>query len=249
MKSLAIIAPDTDSGKTIVTAALLSLSKIINGKSIAMKPVQTGAIISSNGRKTSPDLSTIEQLCEIEIPRDLYHYCAPVLLATPCSPHLASRKEITEVHFDLIQSCLVELHMRFRMTIVETAGGILSPLTETATNANLLSQIGLKSVLVVNNRIGSISMALSAIVATKAANIEILGIVLIDGEISPTHFVEEIYADNAKTIASFSGISRIVRLPRVENVKDDFFILTSLLEPFAKEIFKNDEKETTDSSH
>ncbi len=237
MKSIAIIAPDTDSGKTVITAALLSLSKKINGKSIAMKPVQTGSILAENGRKISPDLSTIEQLCEFEIPRELYHYCAPSLLMTPCSPHLAAKKEITAISFDLIQQCLVELHMRFRMTIVETAGGILSPLSDTATNADLIAQLGCKSILVATNRIGSISMALAAIESAKQTKIDIIGIVLIDNLVAPTQFDEEIYADNAKTIASFSGIANTVRLPRVESITEDFFILTALLEPFAQKIF------------
>lgn len=237
MKSIAIIAPDTDSGKTVITAALLSLSKKIIGKSIAMKPVQTGTVLAENGRKTSPDLSVIEELCEFEIPRELYHYCAPCLLMTPCSPHLAAKKEISAVNFDHIQSCLVELHMRFRMTIVETAGGIMSPLTDTTTNADLLVQLGLKTVMVVTNRIGSISMTLSAIQSAKNSNIDILAIILIDQSCNPSSFDEEIYADNAKTIQMFSKIENIVRVPRFENIREDFFILTALLHPLATKIF------------
>ncbi len=236
MKSIAIVAPDTDSGKTVVSAALLAVSKKINGKSMVMKPVQTGSDLI-NGRKVSPDLSTIEKLCNFEIPRDLYHYCTPYLFMNPCSPHLAARKEIAEISIDRIQSCLVELHMRFHMTIVETAGGILSPLSSDSTNADLLQVLGIPIVMVVVNRIGAISASLSAIESARAKGLDIKGIVFVDEKSDPTAFDQEIYTDNTQTIASFTGITTIVQLPRVENLEDDFYILTSLIEPFAKEIF------------
>lgn len=236
MKSVAIVAPDTDAGKTVITAALLTLVKKIIGKSTVMKPVQTGAELV-DGRRLSPDITTIEELTGHTIPRDLYHHVVPYNYMVPCSPHLAAKKEIGQISFGNIKKNLTELHMRFRMTLVESAGGLMSPLTETETNLDLIKYLKIPVIVVSQNRLGAISATLSTHELLKQAGVEVLGTVMVDPEKIDGDLDEEILADNVKTIESLSGVSPIVRVPRVENLKEDFEVITIVLEEFAQKVF------------
>ncbi len=242
MKSIAIVAPDTDSGKTVISAALLKLAKKIIGKSTVMKPVQTGSILE-NGRKISPDIAEIERLTETEVPRDIYHHVSPYNFMTPCSPHLAAQKEISQISFENIAHNLEALNMRFRLTIIETAGGVMSPLTASETNADLIRDLGVPTIMVVQNRLGSISTALSAIKVLQSKNISVRGIVLIDPSKISGELEKEILENNRETIAQFSGVAHTVRVPFLDDLKEDFFILTELLEDFAKKVLKDGTQE------
>jgi dethiobiotin synthetase len=238
MKSLAIVAPDTDAGKTVITAALLKNAKKIVGKSTVMKPVQTGSILVE-GRRVSPDISEIEQLTGVTIPRDLYHHVSPYNFLTPCSPHLAAQKEIGEIRFENIARNLEVLNLRFRLTLVETAGGVLSPLTESETNLDLVHDLGMPTVVVAQNRLGAISGTLATVKALHSKNVEVRGIVLIDPPVVQGELEKEILENNRETIAQFASVADTVRVPYFENIHEDFDVLTLLLEEFAERVFND----------
>lgn len=236
MKSIAIVAPDTDSGKTIITAALLINSKKINGKSIVMKPVQTGAEVVE-GKRYSPDLTTIETLCDITFPRKLYHHLVPYNFLSPCSPHLAAKKEIQEVSVSNIKQNLISLHMQFNMTLVETAGGVLSPLTEEMSNLDMIKELETPVVLVSLNRLGGISATLSALENIRTQGIKLLGVVLVDTDVRST-LDREILTDNERIIQKMGTVEHIVRVPFLEDVESEFDVLPTILEEFSKKIFQ-----------
>lgn len=236
MKSVAVLAPDTDSGKTVISAALLTLVKKICGKSTVMKPVQTGSELR-DGRRTSPDISVIEDLAGVEIARDIYHHVSPYNFLAPCSPHLAAKKEIAQISFDNIAQNLKALNLRYRMTIVESAGGVLSPLTDDKTNVDLIAELAVPAILVSQNRLGSISATLAAVEAVRAKGIELLGIILVDPPKIAKGLEEEILEDNVQTIARFARVEETVRAPYLDNLKEDFDLLCLSLEPFAKSVF------------
>lgn len=235
MKSIAIVAPDTDSGKTVVTAALLINSKKINGKSTVMKPVQTGADVI-DGKRYSPDLTTIEELTNTTFPRKIYHHVVPYNFLSPCSPHLAAKKEIQEIKTANIKQNLISLHMLFNMTLVETAGGLFSPITEEKTNLDLVEELETPVVLVSLNRLGGISATLSTLENLRQKNIPVLGVVLVDSDVS-SPLDKEILADNERIIKKMGKIEHIVRVPFLKNLKEEFDVLPVLLEEFSQNIF------------
>jgi len=240
MNSFAVVAPDTDSGKTVITAALLKCSLKKRGKSTVMKPVQTGATII-DGKRYSPDITEIERLTGKTIPQNIYNWVVPFNFYAPCSPHLAAKKELQKVNFKTIKRSLEQLTLQHRMTIVETAGGVLSPLTDTETNIDLLVELNTPVVVVAQNRLGAISATLTAIESLKSANVAIQGLIMIDPETVKTELDREILADNITTISRIAEIDNSVRIPFLENLTEEFDTLEMILDPFAEILFGENE--------
>ncbi len=201
-----------------------------------MKPVQTGATII-DGKRFSPDITEIERLTGRKIPQNIYNWVVPFNFYAPCSPHLAAKKELQKVSFKTIARSLEQLTLQHRMTIIETAGGVLSPLTDTETNIDLLVELKAPVVVVAQNRLGAISATLTAIESLKNANVPILGLVMIDPKEIKSELDRDILADNISTISRIAEIENSVRVPFLENLTEEFDILETLLEPFADTLF------------
>jgi dethiobiotin synthetase len=70
--------------------------------------------------------------------------------------------------------------------VVETAGGIMSPLSNNFLNIDLMEQLQLPAILVSNNYLGSINHTLLTIEAMQKRNIPIKGIVFSGSEFAST---------------------------------------------------------------
>ena len=100
-------------------------------------------------------------------------------LQTPMSPHKAAEIDginITKEDFILPTST--------NPIIVETAGGIMSPLADNLLNIDLMEHLQLPVIVVSNNYLGSINHTLLTVAALKQRNIPIKGLVFSGEEIS-----------------------------------------------------------------
>jgi dethiobiotin synthetase len=97
-------------------------------------------------------------------------------LATAASPHYAAELDGIEIKRERIK-----LPASKNNIVVETAGGLMSPLAKGFLNIDLIEQLQLPVVLVSNNYLGSINHTLLSYEALKNRNIKISGIVF-DGE-------------------------------------------------------------------
>ncbi len=102
-------------------------------------------------------------------------------LVTPASPHYAAQLdgiEIKKNDFKLPESK--------NNIVVETAGGLMSPLADNFLNIDLIELLQLPVVLVSNNYLGSINHTLLSYEALKSSNIKIAGIVFDGVEATPS---------------------------------------------------------------
>lgn len=138
-----VVATGTEVGKTHVSESVLRSLRLSGRVCIGLKPVESGVDGSSRtdwerlgqgaGRSVAPMLSFEE----------------------PVSPHLAARDAGVEIKvrevLDWVQ------RSREDVTLVETAGGLLSPLSQQATNLDLCSALRPRRVLLVaRNRLGAL---------------------------------------------------------------------------------------------
>ena len=176
----------TGVGKTVVSAALASA---LGGD--YWKPVQTGCLEDS-------DTDTVTWLAALGPGRT--HPPAHVYEA-PLSPHEAARLEgaaITLEDFTLPGTG--------RVLVVEGAGGVLVPLNDRHTMADLMSRLGLPCVLVALSGLGTINHTLLSLEALKSRNIPVLGVVM-NGEPN---------AANADAIRTFGGVSVLIEIAPLE---------------------------------
>lgn len=145
----------TEIGKTVVSAVLC---KALGAA--YFKPVQCGGTDMPEGR-------TIENL----VPGTPV-FPTTYMLSRPVSPHRAALAEGIEIHTQHIQLPLAD-----RPLIVEGAGGLLVPLSDTETMANLAAGLGLPLILVLNHYLGSINHTLLSLHYIHTRKLPFAGII------------------------------------------------------------------------
>ena len=157
MQSIAIVGIHTGIGKTIVSAIVAEALQ-----ADYWKPVQAG-----NAEATD----TIEVKRLVSNPISTF-YKEAYFLKEPISPHAAAEKEGIQIEIEKIN-----LPNPLRPTIVETAGGLLSPVTSTLTNLDILLHLRLPVILVSKNYLGSINHTMLTFDVLTKNHIEIKGII------------------------------------------------------------------------
>ena len=134
MNRIAIAGIHTGIGKTIASAIICEALQ-----ADYWKPVQAGDLDSS-------DTITVRGLLSNK--RSRLHPEA-FRLSMPVSPHLAARVDETEINIEALVPPSTENKL-----IIETAGGLLSPLNDRQTNLDLLSYHRLPTILVSGHYLG-----------------------------------------------------------------------------------------------
>lgn len=171
MNAIAIAGIHTGIGKTIVSAVL---AEALHAD--YWKPVQAGI--------EERDAELVTQL--LTNGADRVHPEA-VVLSQPMSPHAAAMHDGVVVDYKKFAWPQTE-----KLLLVETAGGLLSPMTEDKTMADFISYYQLPAILVSENYLGSINHTLMTIEVLRSRGIPLMGIVINGAEnISSESFIEQ----------------------------------------------------------
>ena len=162
--SIIIAGIHTGIGKTICSAVICQALGYDY-----WKPVQAGDLDNSDSIFIQRNITN--STCKIHPER--------YRLQTPMSPHKAAEIDgirITKNDFILPTST--------NPMVVETAGGIMSPLADNLLNIDLMEHLQLPVIVVSNNYLGSINHTLLTVAALKQRKIPIKGLVFSGEEIS-----------------------------------------------------------------
>ncbi|MGV3461486.1 MAG: dethiobiotin synthase [Flavobacterium sp.] len=171
----------TDVGKTIASAIITEALE-----ADYWKPVQAGDLDNTDSHKIRRYISNDKTI----IHPSAYN------LNTPASPHLAAEIDNVEIEIAKIKAPETQNHL-----VTEGAGGLLVPLNDTDTIADLI-QPDYKVIIVSRHYLGSINHTLLTSEVLKARNIQVAGIIF-NGNENPS--TEEI-------ILKKTGISMIGRI-------------------------------------
>ncbi|AIG24435.1 dethiobiotin synthase [Brevibacillus laterosporus] len=166
-----IAGTDTEIGKTIITASLAATLLQKNLDIGVWKPVQSGA----RAIDIESDASRIKALAGLE---DAPHEIAPLSFVEPVTPHLAAIREGTILTLPGIIQAGELLFAKHKNLLVEGAGGLLAPLTDTKLGIDLIKQLGFSVLLVARGGLGTINHTLLSIEALRTRAIPILGVIL-----------------------------------------------------------------------
>jgi len=152
---IAVCGTGTGVGKTHVLVAMALALRTAGICCASLKPVESG------GDSDAQSLMTASQ----------FHVkpAMPYQLARPVSPHLAARESNTVISIDAIVAWVDRVSLGSQVTCVETAGGLLSPLTDRSTNLNLIRALNPHETLVVApDRIGVLHDLAALTLAAKS---------------------------------------------------------------------------------
>ena len=174
MKEYFVTGTDTGVGKTTVACAILAAGRARGLQVDAIKPVETGCPTDEEGRMVAADAIALAGAAGHETrPRALEMYRAPL------APSVAAELEGRIVDVELIESGIQLLRSRkLDFLLVEGAGGLLVPLTDTLDMAGLAAHLRLPLLIVARDSLGTINHTLLTLEAAARRGLAVAGIVL-----------------------------------------------------------------------
>lgn len=186
MNVFIVTGTDTDIGKTVFAAGLAGALG-----AYYWKPVQAG--IDPEGDKER--VGALSGLPALHILPEAYR------LTTPASPHLAARNDGVEISLDRLALPQVDGPL-----VVEGAGGLMVPVSESLLMIDLFAYWRAPVILCARTGLGTINHSLLSIEALRARNVPIAGIA----------FIGEPHAENERIIPLLGKVRCIGRLPHLD---------------------------------
>jgi dethiobiotin synthetase len=150
---LVVTGTDTGVGKTVLVCLLARLLRARQVSVAACKPVASGG--RSDARRIRAALDGAQTLDEI----NPFHFRAPL------APRVASRREHRRVHLADILLRIRRLSRRSHVSLIEGAGGLLSPLGDDFNTRDLIARLRAIPIIVAPNRLGAVNHVLLTLAA------------------------------------------------------------------------------------
>ena len=193
---IVVTGTDTGAGKTVLTA-LLATHLRASGQSVAaLKPICSGG--RDDARVLRRALGSAMTLDEIN----------PWNFRAPLAPLLAARKERKRVELREIVAHVCAIACRFETTLVEGAGGLLSPLGEGFSTRELIAALDAEVIIVAPNQLGVINQVRLTLEALPPRVASRANIILMSLKRSDTAA-----KTNAALLAEFIGTARLSIIP------------------------------------
>jgi dethiobiotin synthetase len=162
-----LVGTGTDVGKTHVTCALGAFARAERVRVTAYKPVATGVVAEAEDAALHARATGRP-------------YVAPTFAyRRPVSPHLAAREEHRPVELDPIVARAADLARDADLLLIETAGGLFSPIDDRRTVADLARALAPDAiVLVAADRLGVLHDVRSTRLAAEAAGLPRMRVVV-----------------------------------------------------------------------
>ena len=175
LSGLFVTGTDTGVGKTTVAATLVRHWQISGRRVGAYKPAASGSVIRATGEPVWEDVEAYFKALDGTFPRD--RIC-PQCFTAPLAPPVAARHEGREVDDDLLGAGVDWWRPQVDSLIVEGAGGLLSPLSGSQSNADVAAKLGFPLLIVGRLGLGTINHTLLTVAVARQLGLPICGIVL-----------------------------------------------------------------------
>lgn len=188
---IVVTGTDTGIGKTVFAAGLAGLLG-----ADYWKPVQAGL----DGETDSETVARLARAGGDRIHAEAFR------LKLPASPHFAAASEGIAIEPDTLEPPATR-----RPLVIEGAGGVLVPLTETTTFADLFARWGYPVVLCARTALGTINHTLLSLEALRRRGVPVLGVA----------FIGEAEAETERILVAMGGVPSLGRLPRLQPLSAD----------------------------
>ena len=224
MRGLFITGTDTGVGKTWAAGCIIRALLAAGRRAGAYKPVCSGAEQDEHGQPRWEDLDALcralliiepgrcrEELAGASSISDrpegaspdrrarLVEQVCPQRFLAPLAPPVAAALEGRTVDPVRLRRGVDGWRRDAEVLIVEGAGGLLSPIADGETNADLAADLGWPVVVVAENRLGMVNHTLLTLECTRVRGLTVVGIVLNQITADGDHSVET----NADLLARF----------------------------------------------
>lgn len=190
-RAIIVTGTDTGIGKTVFAAGLAGL---LGGH--YWKPIQAGT-------EPEGDSETVASLSGLPTERVLPE---AYRLKLPASPHLAAREEGLTLEIERLALPKIEGPL-----VVEGAGGVLVPLSETLLMVDLFASWHAPAIVCTRTGLGTINHSLLTVRALQCAGAPVLGLA----------FIGDPHEENERIIPKLAGVPCLGRLPLLNPLSRD----------------------------
>ena len=207
LRGIFVTGTDTNVGKTVVSAALMVRYRA-EVPLTYWKPVQTGIEHDDDSREVARLAPRKEARLaprkEAPYEREDEIFDRGVRLPHPVSPHLAARLAGTRI---TVRSILHHMNGDADTRwIVEGAGGVLVPINERETMADLICALDLPVLIAARSTLGTINHTLMTIEVLRRRMLRVAGVVM----------VGEPNDENRLAIEKYGAVEVIAQMPRFD---------------------------------
>lgn len=171
-RAIFISGIDTDAGKTYATAYYARLLAAEGLSVVTQKFIQTGCIGSSEDIEAHRRLTGTGPL-----PEDALGLTAPIILSYPASAQLAARIDGYTIDTSVITRATEQLLERYDRVLIEGAGGLMVPITDSYFAIDYVAEHQLPIVLTTNSRLGSINHTILSLEAIARRGLELKAVI------------------------------------------------------------------------
>jgi dethiobiotin synthetase len=191
---LLLTGTDTEVGKTWITTQIARELRQNNQRVGVYKPVCSGSATRETGEIFWPDIDALAQSIGHEFPLD---WICPQRFHAPLAPPVAARMEGRTIDSQLLRTGCDQWVGQVDLLLVEGVGGLLCPVSDDETIAELAADIGYPLLIVARAGLGTINHTLLTIEVAQRRALPIAGIIL--NQCSVTH--DQAIATNPDEIA------------------------------------------------
>ncbi|KAK2824761.1 hypothetical protein FQN49_007503 [Arthroderma sp. PD_2] len=225
-----VYAANTDIGKTVVSALLFnaipSYRPWARSKLRFLKPVSAGPATEADDRHISQYTKGVTTAC-------LFGYDRPL------SPHLAAKDQKIPPNEEILEGITSTLNNWDQdgpsFSLVESAGGVLSPGPSGLVQADLYRPLRLPVILIADPRLGGISASISAYESLSIRGYDVEGIVLFQDQYYQNHdYLQDFFSQKNIKVFSLPPPPRKEKILNETGLRKDEEAMASFYEKAAK---------------
>jgi dethiobiotin synthetase len=206
-----VVGTDTGVGKTVLSLLLMQFFFAKGFSPFYVKPLQTGCIDPYDTDSDARFIYRHVEALQGKDPADSVIYC----FRNPKAPLFAARDENRTIDPAIIEQKTAEKAAIYKPVIVEGAGGLLVPVTNKTSMADVMALTKGTPVIAARAGLGTINHTLLTIEALKARGIAPAGVVFIDAAENKTP--PEMIAENRSAIVEASGVKVTGAIGRIDD--------------------------------
>lgn len=207
-----VIGTDTGVGKSVVSLLLMRHFHDQGLRPFYLKPFQTGCVNPYDADSDARFVYSHVDALRGGDPAESVVYCFP----EPKAPFFAARNAHKPIDINQPQAVLSGKRLEYAPVVLEAAGGLMVPITETALMIDIVAATDARPVLVARAGLGTINHTLLSLKILKQRGTRTPAIVFVDASQTPTP--DDMVRENIEAVEKFSGI----RVSGVIQKIDDF---------------------------
>ena len=198
-----ITGTDTGVGKTTIACHLIKALEASGLQIAVRKPVESGCR-KSKDRLIAEDA---ERLAEASVSKPSVQQVCRYQYQAAVSPSRAAMLAGETLYIDQLAACCDDK----QFTVVEGAGGLLSPIATDGLNIDLIAALGFSVIVVAADRLGCINHVLLTLEALAARSIQVIAVVL--NRMHPQ--------SDATELDNYHELGALIDIPIVQVYKND----------------------------